>query len=88
MTTDYDAYGERGIPLYTASQPAPAPLSEQAEEAAMYRWLRAQHEDDSGEPRCCVYAPNDMRECLVPVGDMPGELDAFIRATIAAQGGK
>lgn len=69
-------------------QPAPAPLSEQAEEAAMYRWLRAQHEDDSDGPRCCVYAPNDMRECLVPVGDMPGELDAFIRAALAAQGGK
>ena len=28
VTTDYDAYGERGIPLYTAPQPAPAPLSE------------------------------------------------------------
>jgi hypothetical protein len=71
-----------------APQPAPAPLSEQAEEAAMYRWLRAQQEDDSGELRCCVYAPNDMRECLVPVGDMPGELDAFIRAALAEQGGK
>ena len=23
VTTDYDAYGERGIPLYTAPQPAP-----------------------------------------------------------------
>ena len=27
MTTDYDAYGRRGIPLYTAPQPSPAPLS-------------------------------------------------------------
>lgn len=77
-----------GQELYTAPKPAPAPLSEQAEEAAMYRWLRAQHEDDSEGPRCCVYAPNDMRECLVPVGDMPGELDAFIRAALTAQGGK
>ena len=79
------------VPLWTtpqhAPQPAPAPLSEQDEEAAMYRWLRAQHEDDSGELRCCVYAPNDMRECLVPVGDMPGELDAFIRAALATQKG-
>ena len=25
VTTDYDAYGERGIPLYTAPQPAPQP---------------------------------------------------------------
>ena len=24
VTTDYDAYGERGIPLYTAPQPSPA----------------------------------------------------------------
>ena len=76
-----DAIAKWGTP-----QPAPAPLSEQDEEAAMYRWLRAQHEDDSGELRCCVYAPNDMLECLVPVGDMPGELDAFIRAALAAQG--
>ena len=74
------------VPLWTTPQPAPAPLSEQDEDAAMYRWLRAQHEDDSGELRCCVYAPNDMLECLVPVGDMPGELDAFIRAALAAQG--
>ena len=28
VTTDYDAYGKHGIPLYTAPQPAPAPLSE------------------------------------------------------------
>ena len=27
VTTDYDAYGERGIPLYTAPQPAPAPTT-------------------------------------------------------------
>ena len=32
VTTDYDAYGERGIPLYTAPQPAPAPLSEQIDQ--------------------------------------------------------
>ena len=28
VTTDYDAYGEHGIALYTAPQPAPAPLSD------------------------------------------------------------
>ena len=28
VTTDYDAYGERGIPLYTAPRPAPVPLSD------------------------------------------------------------
>lgn len=58
------------------------------EDAARWQELRAQHEDDAAE-RCCVFAPNDMRECLVPVGSLPGELDAFIDAKIAArkQGG-
>ena len=58
------------------------------EDAARWQELRAQHEDDAAE-RCCVFAPNDMRECLVPVGSLPGELDAFIDAEIAArkQGG-
>ena len=39
VTTDYDAYGERGIPLYTAPQPAPAPLSDDAKDAARLDWL-------------------------------------------------
>ena len=37
VTTDYDAYGKHGIPLYTAPQPvAPAPLSD-AQIAEMMR---------------------------------------------------
>ena len=55
VTTDYDAYGERGIPLYTAPQPAPAPLSEMPYEkrkaiqegeqiSASDAWFKARHE--------------------------------------------
>ena len=36
VTTDYDAYGEHGIPLYTTPQPSPAAQ----EDAARYRFLR------------------------------------------------
>ena len=55
VTTDYDAYGERGIPLYAAPQPAPAPLSEMPYEkrkaiqegeqiGASDAWFKARHE--------------------------------------------
>jgi len=48
VTTDYDAYGEHGIPLYTAPQPSPVAQgnaldAEQhemdARHAAIYRWM-------------------------------------------------
>ena len=69
--------------LYDGPQPATA----DAEDAQRYRWLREQHEGDDAEETCCVFAPNDMRECLVPVGSLPGELDEFIDAAIAAHQG-
>lgn len=53
------------------------------EDAARWRELREQHESD--EDLCCVFAPNDMRECLVPVGSLPGELDAFMDSERAAR---
>lgn len=70
-----------------AAQPAKAADSV-LEDAARWQELREQHEDDTAE-RCCVFAPNDMRECLVPVGSLPGELDAFMDSERAArkQGG-
>lgn len=40
VTTDYDAYGKHGIPLYTAPQPSPAAQGD-ALDAARYRWLAA-----------------------------------------------
>ena len=40
VTTDYDAYGKHGIPLYTAPQPAPAPLNDDVvKDAALWHWL-------------------------------------------------
>ena len=40
VTTDYDAYGKHGIPLYTAPQPAPTPLSDDVvKDAALWHWL-------------------------------------------------
>jgi hypothetical protein len=53
------------------------------EDAARWRELREQHESD--EALCCVFAPDDMRECLVPVGSLPGELDAFMDSESAAR---
>ena len=55
VTTDYDAYGEHGIALYTTPQPAPAPLSEMPYEkrkaiqegeqiSASDAWFKARHE--------------------------------------------
>ena len=55
VTTDYDAYGEHGIALYTAPQPAPTPLSEMPYEkrkaiqegeqiGASDAWFKARHE--------------------------------------------
>lgn len=55
-------------------------------DAGRYAFLRDAHEGDEAEA-CCVFAPNDMRECLVPVGSLPGELDGFIDAAIAARKG-
>ena len=39
VTTDYDAYGKHGIPLYTAPQPQPTSRGD-ALDAARYRYLR------------------------------------------------
>lgn len=66
-------------------QPAVTAGAVDALDAARYRWLREQHEGDDAEETCCVFAPNDMRECLAPVGSLPGELDEFIDAALAAQ---
>lgn len=53
-------------------------------DAARWRYVRAEHED--GPESVCVFVPNDMRECLVPIGSLPGELDAFVDSAIATQG--
>ena len=64
-------------PLYTAPQPAPAPLSDDVvRDAARYRWLRAttNYVTSNGE--------------RIDVRNMPETWDVAIDAAIAAQGGK
>ncbi|PUA95468.1 hypothetical protein C8C99_0268 [Acidovorax sp. 107] len=70
----------RNLKSQLAARAAPQPATADALDAARYRWLREQHEGDDAEETCCVFAPNDMRECLVPVGSLRGELDEFIDA--------
>ena len=83
VTTDYDAYGERGIPLYTAPQPAPALSDDVVKDAARYRWLRE---------NWFTMTSNYQRGIAFKVGASrwsditEEELDAAIDA-IAAQGG-
>lgn len=55
-----------------------------AEHAAMYRWLRGQHEESDSAESFCVFAPVPAHS-LEPVGIMPGELDAAIRAAMQAE---
>ena len=59
-----------------APPPAPAPLSDDAKDAARYRWLRAttNYVTSNGE--------------RIDVRNMPEKWDAAIDAAIAAQGGK
>lgn len=84
VTTDYDAYGRRGIPLYTAPQPAPAPLSEMPYEkrkaiqegeqiSASDAWFKARHE---------------MLDTLDRRNVFRAGFDRGWNAALAAQGGK
>ena len=84
MTTDYDAYGEHGIALYTAPQPAPAPLSEMP-----YEKRKATQEGEQiGASDAWFKARHEMLDTL----DRRNVFRAgFVRgwnAAIAAQGGK
>ncbi|WP_043004924.1 Lar family restriction alleviation protein [Comamonas testosteroni] len=78
---DFDGWRYRLEPLYAAPQ-----AQADARDAERYRLLRNEHEGEAES--LCVFGPNDMRECLVPIGSLPGELDAFIDAAIAAAKGK
>lgn len=64
------------VPLWTTPQPAPAPLSDDAKDAARYRWLRAttNYVTSNGE--------------RIDVRNMPEKWDAAIDAALAAQGGR
>ena len=84
VTTDYDAYGEHGIALYTTPQPAPAPLSEMPYEkrkaiqegeqiSASDAWFKARHE---------------MLDTLDRRNVFRAGFDRGWNAALAAQGGK
>ena len=74
VTTDYDAYGEHGIPLYTAPQPAPAPLSD---DVSQKTWALL---DELEKLRGADRYDEDW--------DTLNKRDDELRAAIAAQGGK
>ena len=73
VTTDYDAYGEHGIPLYTAPQPAPAPLSD---DVSQKTWALL---DELEKLRGADRYDEDW--------DTLNKRDDELRAAIAAQGG-
>ena len=85
VTTDYDAYGERGIPLYTAPQPAP-PSDDVVKDAARYRFLaghcRSTSEHWGGRWSIVVDGPAPKSH------DSEDDFDEAVDAAIAAQGGK
>jgi hypothetical protein len=84
VTTDYDAYGERGIPLYTAPQPAPAPLSEMS-----YKKRKAIQEDEQiGASDAWFKARHNMLDTLDRRNVFRAGFDRGWNAAIAAQGGK
>ena len=87
VTTDYDAYGKHGIPLYTAPQPAPAPLSYAVVKDAA-RWHMAVLIGNElmmrPEKRTHATAVKAYMDATHSGSDLTGAVDA----AIAAQGGK
>ena len=87
VTTDYDAYGERGIPLYTAPQPAPAPLSDDVvKDVARWRMVALIGNELMMRPekRTHATAVKAYMDATHSGSDLTGAVDA----AIAAQGGK
>ena len=83
VTTDYDAYGERGIPLYTAPQPAPAPLSEMPYE----KRKAIQEGEQIGASDAWFHARHNMLDTLDRRNVFRAGFDRGWNAAIAAQGG-
>ena len=84
VTTDYDAYGERGIPLYTAPQPAPAPLSEMPYE----KRKAIQEGEQIGASDAWFHARHNMLDTLDRRNVFRAGFDRGWNAALAAQGGK
>ena len=84
VTTDYDAYGERGIPLYTAPQPAPAPLSEMPYE----KRKAIQEGEQIGASDAWFKARHEMLDTVDRRNVFRAGFDRGWNAALAAQGGK
>jgi hypothetical protein len=84
VTTDYDAYGRRGIPLYTAPQPAPAPLSEMPYE----KRKAIQEGEQIGASDAWFHARHNMLDTLDRRNVFRAGFDRGWNAALAAQGGK
>ena len=84
VTTDYDAYGERGIPLYTAPQPSPTAQSADSvqKDAARYRWLRDTSNADDPSHMIALHIREEQNDASL------SGIDAAIDAALAAQGGR
>ena len=84
VTTDYDAYGKHGIPLYTAPQPAPAPLSEMPYE----KRKAIQEGEQIGASDAWFKARHEMLDTVDRRNVFRAGFDRGWNAAIAAQGGK
>ena len=84
VTTDYDAYGEHGIPLYTAPQPAPAPLSEMPYE----KRKAIQEGEQIGASDAWFHARHNMLDTLDRRNVFRAGFDRGWNAALAAQGGE
>ena len=79
---------EQPINLYTAPQPAPAPLSDDAKDAARYRWLRNKSTVLHGTAWLGSATAYQRDVDFLRRDDALAALDAAIDAALAAQGGK
>lgn len=75
----------RTLALAEAPKPAPAPLSEDAKDAARYRWLRDFHHGDVQDELPYIAAGEGYDGAWALTGE---DADKEIDAAIAAQGGK
>ena len=81
VTTDYDAYGKHGIPLYTAPQPSPTAQSADSvqKDAARYRWLRDTSNADDPSHMIALHIREEQNDASL------SGIDAAIDAALAAQ---
>ena len=76
---DHIEFARAVLAKWAAPQPAPAPLSDDAKDAARYRWLIDQH---------WIQTEVDWRLISTHQDSTIRQLDAAIDAALAAQGGR